>query len=588
MKNFSIKEILHTNASISLFPLKRNIKNCSKSDIISDAKAGLSVAMLSFSMGIAYAMIAGLPIKYGLFGGIIAAFVSFIFSSSKFIMFGPSNASAVMLMSAFASLGLETEEQRVAAAAAIVFLVGVFLILASLLKITNFVRYVSRTVVTGYITAGALLIIANQLNNALGIRASVKSTGNLFGQLSQTFGILGDTRLTAVCVAILAISILFACKKFFKKLPSQAVALVGASIICVIVGKFCDLDLKYISSVTVSDWSLTLPNFEVLPIRELAVSAMAVALFCVIESTSIGKSLAAKNAQRINTNQEMFSLGIANAAAALFSGTVESGSLTRSAAANEAGSRTVFINLFSALFMLCGIFIFGAFIGYIPSAALSGVVMVIAFTLFSRRALRLALRSTWEDTLVFFLTFITGITSSLDDAIYIGVFASIVLFLKKASAPEVVEVAIGDNGEEKKLQSADEKSAPEISIVHVGGNLFFGASDVFQDQVRRICQSPNIKVLILKLRNAINFDASSAADIEELALQMRHQKGVLYLCEVTPQIMAVLKSSKVAKTIGEENIFAYTDENPTLSTAYALKSAKKFLNGRSAEVEIFV
>ena len=215
-------------------------------------------------------------------------------------------------------------------------------------------------------------------------------------------------------------------------------------------------------------------------------------------------------------------------------------------------------------------------------------MIVIAFSLFSRKALRLALRSTWEDALVFWLTFITGVVSSLDDAVYAGVCASIILFLKKASAPEVMEVAIGDDGEERKLEDPAQKRDPEISIVHVGGNLFFGASDVFQDQVRRICQSPSIKVLILKLRSAINFDASSAADIDELASQMRERGGVLYLCEVSPEIMKVLKSSKVAKSVGEENIFAYTDENPTLSTAYALKAAKKFLKGGRAEVEIYV
>lgn len=588
MKNFFIRGNLNTSASINPFQILKNLKSCSKEDAINDLKAGLSVAMLSFSMGIAYAMIAGLPVKYGLFGGIIAAFVSFVFSSSRFIMFGPSNASAVMLMSAFASMGLETEAQRVAAASAVVFFVGLFLIVASFLKITNFVRYVSRTVITGYITAGGLLIIANQLNSALGIQEIEKSSPNLFGELSQTLSAIGDCNVQAISVCALTLAILFACKIFFKKLPAQAIALILAATICAIFGKFHDLDLSYIASVSVSDWSFTPPDFKQVPLRQLAISSLAVALFCVIESTSIGKSMAAKNAERLNSNQEMFSLGIANMLASLFSSTVESGSLTRSAAANDAGARTVFINLFSGIFMLLGVFVFGSYIGYIPSASLSAVVIVIAFSLFSRKALRLALRSTWEDALVFWLTFITGVVSSLDDAVYAGVCASIILFLKKASAPEVMEVAIGDDGEERKLKDPAQKRDPEISIVHVGGNLFFGASDVFQDQVRRICQSPSIKVLILKLRSAINFDASSAADIDELASQMRERGGVLYLCEVSPEIMKVLKSSKVAKSVGEENIFAYTDENPTLSTAYALKAAKKFLKGGRAEVEIYV
>ena len=588
MEDSFIKGNLNTSASINPLQILQNLKSCNKADALNDLRAGISVAMLSFSMGIAYAMIAGLPVKYGLFGSIIAAFASFLFSSSRFIMFGPSNASAVMLMSSFAALGLETESQRVAAASAMVFLTGVFLILASLLKITNFVRYISRTVITGYVTAGGLLIIANQLNGALGIRNIEKSSDNLFGELAQTFANLGGASLSAIGVCALTLALLFACKIFFKKLPAQAAALIASSVVCAALSRFFDLDLSYIASVEVSDWAFTPPDFEVLPLRKLAVSAMALALFCAIESTSIGKSIAAKNAERLNTNQEMFSLGLANVAAALFSSTVESGSLTRSAAANDAGSKSVFINLFSGLFMLLGVFMLGSYIAYIPRAALSAVVIVIAFCLFSRRAILLALRSTWEDALVFWLTFATGLLSSLDDAVYVGVCASIVLFLKKASAPEVMEVAIGDNGEGMRLDRPSQKPAPEISIVHVGGNLFFGASDAFQDQVRRICSSPAIKVLILKLRSAINFDASSAADIEELASQMRERGGVLYLCEVSPEIARILRKSRVAKSVGEKNIFPYTEENPTLSTAHALKAAKKFLNKSSADVEIFV
>ena len=118
MKKGFVKTLSKSAADIRLFPLKNVLRRYDKHNLGCDLKAGAGVAMLSFSMSIAYAMIAGLPIKYGLFGCIAAAAVSGVFSSSRFIMFGPSNASAVMLMSAFASLGLVTEEQRAGAAAA--------------------------------------------------------------------------------------------------------------------------------------------------------------------------------------------------------------------------------------------------------------------------------------------------------------------------------------------------------------------------------------------------------------------------------------------------------------------------------------
>ncbi|MBO6102221.1 MAG: SulP family inorganic anion transporter, partial [Opitutales bacterium] len=312
MKKGFVKTLSKSAADIRLFPLKNVLRRYDKHKLGCDLKAGAGVAMLSFSMSIAYAMIAGLPIKYGLFGCIAAAAVSGVFSSSRFIMFGPSNASAVMLMSAFASLGLVTEEQRAGAAAAIVLLVGVFLALASVFKITNLARYISRTVVTGYITAGAMLIIANQSANALGISGIKNSGGKFIATSEATLRRLDEANWQAVAVAAAAVITLFACKKFFKKLPAQAMALIVPSAICALIGLFRELDLAYINSISVSDWGITLPNFEAAPIRSVVFASAAVAMFCVIESTSIGKSLAAKSAERLNTNQEIFSLGLAN------------------------------------------------------------------------------------------------------------------------------------------------------------------------------------------------------------------------------------------------------------------------------------
>ena len=156
---------------------------------------------------------------------------------------------------------------------------------------------------------------------------------------------------------------------------------------------------------------------------------------------------------------------------------------------------------------------------------------------------------------------------------------SLILFLKKASTPEVVEYSIRDDGELRKVGDKTERSAPELSIVHVEGNMFFGASDVLQNQLRRISAEPNLKVLILKLRNAINFDATSVMDIDELARRMKSGGRTLMLCEVRPDVMRVLKGSGVYAAIGGENVFENDDDNPTLSAARAIKFARtKFEN----------
>ena len=140
----------------------------------SDIFAGLNVAMLAIPQGMAYALIAGIPVFYGVIGSGFASLLGGIFGGKRFITLGPTNATAVLLFGMFASLGMidgrgQISEQGLILIPCLLFLTGGVLILAGILGVSFFVKFISRTVITAYITAASLLIIVNQLKNALGI-----------------------------------------------------------------------------------------------------------------------------------------------------------------------------------------------------------------------------------------------------------------------------------------------------------------------------------------------------------------------------------------------------------------------------------
>ncbi|MDP4694044.1 MAG: sodium-independent anion transporter, partial [Opitutales bacterium] len=125
-------------------------------------------------------------------------------------------------------------------------------------------------------------------------------------------------------------------------------------------------------------------------------------------------------------------------------------------------------------------------------------------------------------------------------------------------------------------------------IVHVEGELFFGAADLFRDQMRRICEDPNLKIVVLKMRNAYNMDATAVMALEELMLYMTEKGRYLILSEVKVDIIRVLRNSGLYDIIKERNIFTDEPLNPTLSTAKALKRAKEHLGNTTANVSIYV
>ena len=575
---------------IRLFPITSHICNYTRAKFADDMRAGFNVAVLSFPINMAYAMVAGLPISYGIFCGIVAALVGLCLSKGAYIALGPSNSTAVMLLSSFSVAGLATEAARTAALPNILIMAALFLMFISAFKLTFWISYISRTVIIGYVTSASLLIIANQARNIFGFSYAEGVVPITFvDTVLASFKSASSSSFSSVFMAALTLAFFLPLKKFCQKIPAEAAALILVGIACWLGMEFFGAEPERLQAVSAAEWKISAPDFSALGVKQSASLALAVALMALIEAFSIGKSLASQKADRLSTNQEIFALGASNLACAFTSGTVCSGSMTRSTLMVNSGAKTPIFNLSSAAFTLLILLLFGSLICYVPKAALATIVVCTTITMIRPRAIRIALKSTPSDAIVFLSTFLTGIFSTLDDAIFVGIIVSILLFLKKAASPEVVEYSIGDHGE---LEIIADKSKPrhdpEISIVHVEGNMFFGASDVLQNQLRRLAAEPNLKVLILKLRNAINLDATSVMDLEELARRMRSTKRRLILCEVRDDLMNILKRSGACASIGKNNIFGNDDSNPTLSAALAIKSARKGMGeGVSPKLSIY-
>lgn len=585
--NFSLNKQYENWKPITLLPLVPQLKGYSAAKFADDLRAGFNVAVLSFPVNMAYALVAGLPISYGIFSGIIASIIGLLFCRSVYITFGPSNATAVMLLSSFAAGGFMTEAARIQALPNILLMVGIFMIAMSLFKLTFFISYISRTVIIGHITSSALLIVANQMRNLLGFKyAEGLEPITLVDTVKATVLSIGDTKPESVMIALATLAIFLPLKKLAKKLPAEGITLILVAAICYVAVEHFGVNIDRLTAVKVSSWGLSAPDFDAVGLKESASCALAITLLATIEAFSIGKSLASQRADRLDTNREIFALGAANAACAFTSSTLSSGSLTRSTLAVNSNARTTLFNLFTAIFTVLAVLLFGTAVEYVPKATLALIVVYTSVTLIKPAVIKIALKSTWSDAIVFLSTFFVGVFATLDDAIFTGVAVSILFFLRKASEPEVVEYSISDDGGLEKIRDKKDHSDAEVSIIHVEGNMFFGASDVIQNQIRRVAGEPTLKVLILKLRNAINFDATSVLDLEELNRRMKASGRVLMLCEVREPIMRVLEKSGLRGKIGADFVFENDEENPTLSAARAIRSAQKYITKGGVSVYV--
>lgn len=571
--------------TLDFFPIRKSLAGYHGGLFPGDLRAGLNVALLAFPQGMAYALIAGLPIQYGIYGSAIAALVAPIFARTQYITMGPTNATAVMLLSAFASLGILGEE-KLALVPTLILLVGCFIILGAYFKVANFIQYVSRSVIIGYITAAALLIISNQIPKSLGLELEGKGA-TLFESLKYTGLALDTVHWPTVVVSLATAGLYLLIDRKFRTLPNVALCLIVMSALSsLIFGK--DSGVVYLTGIDAANWSYQAPNLSLDSINLLASPALAIALICILEGISIGKSLAAKTGARLDANQAMFSIGMANIGCAFFSGMPASGSLTRSTLSSASGGNTVLASYISGVIVFIGAFLLGPLTAYIPQCTLAVLVITIGLSLINKHAIRVVVRATRSDATVFFVTLLSGCLMPLDTAIYVGVGTSIILFLKKVARPEMVEYAFNEEGQLAEAGETAKRDIPEISIVHVEGELFFGAAELFQDQMRRICEDPNLKIVVLKMRNAHNMDATGVMALDELVHYINEKGRYLILSEAKADLIKVLKNSGLYEYIEERNIFCDEPSNPTLSTAKALKRAKEHLGSTQANVSIYV
>ena len=577
-----------------LFPLLIVFKDYSFNSLNADCRAALNVALLAIPQGMAYALVSGLPIQYGLLGSAVAAILGCLFSNSRFITLGPTNATSVLLFGVFASLGMINKDgmgtvQAIEILPWILLLSGCFLILASMLRISFMIQFVSRTVITAYVTAAACLIIANQAKHVLGLELNSNDTIATFWQIVYasikaldgfSTSALFISGFTALCYIFLQYKL--------KSLPNVAITLILASF-------FHFLLKDSIGSVnTLASFDSSLGIVSTIKLDSLSRfgstilwASVAISLLCLLEGLSIGKSLAARAGERIQTNRETFAIGMGNVGCSLLSGMPASGSLTRSTLNIQSGARTSASNLFAGIFVVIGYFSLGSLVSYIPIPALATLVIFIGASLIKGRQIRAVSRATRSDAITFTVTLFVGLLFSLQLAIFAGVVTSILLFLRKVAEPEMVEYGYNEKGELAALSSKTRRPEPEVSIVHVEGELFFAAADLFYEQIRRVGEDPNLRVLDLKLLNAHHLDATSVMALEELLDYLKEKNCHVLLCEIRKDVLKILKNAGVLSRMNRKNIFPHTVSNPTLSTAKAIKRAKHLTSGVETKVTIY-
>ena len=573
-----------TGKPFLFLPILRLLRTYDHSQARRDAGAGARIALLALPEALIFALVAGLPPEHGVYAAIVGLSLGAIFSGSRHASLGPSLATAILLLSAFTQLGIP-RAQRPEALSVLLALSAVILIAGAWLRLAPLTRFISRSVSIGFIAAAACVVGAAQLRHVLGL--DLPETSVFLENIAAAVYGLPRAHWETLLIATVTAGGYLGLRHKMPGAPAAVISL-GVGAIAAWLLSQAGYTTEAVTRLHL-DFSPTPPaDLDFGKAGILATSALALVLLSTVEVTLVGRSFASRAGDYFDANQHMYALGVANLGNALFSGMPASVSILRSRVSRRFRAATPFAGVFAATFC-AGLFLLGIpVLAFVPVASLGALAMVLATEIVSRHTLHVILRSSPADATVLLTTFCSGLLFRLDVALYIGAGTSIVFFLRKVGVPELQEYGFSDEGQLTAVEPKAVRPIPDISIVHVEGDLFFGAAEIFLEQMRRVSDDPNLKVIVLRVRNAHHLDATCALAIEEFIRTARARGRHVIVSGAHRGIYRVFRSSGLLELLGRENFFMNSPSNPTIATRNALRRAQALLGTKQANIRIYV
>jgi len=523
-----------------------------------DVMAGLTGAIVVLPQGVAFAVIAGMPPEYGLYTAMVPAVIAALFGSSWHLVSGPTTAASLVLFASLSVFAEPTTEQYVALAITLTFMVGVTQIVMGWARLGTLVNFISHSVVIGFTAGAAILIASNQIKHFFGVEIP---RGLHFHQILLHFGAqlhLINPYVTAVGVATLASGILV--KRYVPKIPYMIVAMVAGSLVSVLLDAIYGSNvthLKTVGALPASLPPLSMPDFSVSTLKELAPAVLAVTLLALTEAISIARSIAVKTGQHIDSNQEFIGQGLSNVVGSFFSAYVATGSFNRSGVNYQAGAKMPIAAVLSGLLLVGVVLAVAPLAAYLPNAAMAGILFLVAWGLIDFHHIKKIFQASNSDFTVLAVTFIATLTLELEFAIMLGVILSLVVYLSRTSRPRVL-TRVPDPKAPKRAFVTDSRlpECPQFKIVRIDGSLFFGAISHVSETLRLFReQAPGQKHLLL-VASGINFiDVAGAELLAQEAQNYRQIGGRLYFYRIKEGVCGPLRRGGYIKEIGDENMF---------------------------------
>ncbi|PKP13272.1 MAG: sodium-independent anion transporter [Bacteroidetes bacterium HGW-Bacteroidetes-3] len=540
------------------------VKSTWKDDLI----AGITGTVIVIPQAVAFAMIAGLPPIYGFYTAMITPIIAALFGSSYHLISGPTTTSSIVVFAVISKFANPESELETFISLAIVlsFMAGVVKLVMGLAKMGKLVNFVSNSVVIGFAAGAGILIAFKQLKYVFGI--NVPTGSSFYEIINYIISHITETNLYVLGVALGTLLIALLIRRFIKYLSRlyMLIAMILGSLLAISLGGSFH-GIESVGNIPSHLPPFKIPNFNFEDMRLLTSGAITLAILGLVEAVSIGRAIALHSHQKLDNNQEFIGQGLSNIISSFFSSYASSGSFTRSGVNYQAGAKTPFSAIISAIGLMLVILFFAKYASFLPKPAMGGIILLVGYNLIDFDHIKQIIKSSGREFIVFMVTLVGTLFLDLEIALFLGIIISLFFYLEKTSKPNIA--VFGKNSEGKFVNIIRDETAqecPQLKMIRIDGSIYFGAVEAVSNYFADLYDKSD-KIHLLVISNGINFiDLAGAEWITQEALKWQKRGGGIYFVGLKIISQDILEKGDFVKLIGKDHFFK--DKNTALSTIY--------------------
>nr|UUT40387.1 bicarbonate transporter [Photobacterium sp.] len=528
-------------------------------NIKGDVFGGVTTAIISLPLALAFGVASGAGAEAGLWGAIMVGFFAALFGGSTTLISEPTGPMTVIMTAVLTSMMAKYPETGMAMSFTVVMMAGAFQIILGTLKLGKYVTLMPYSVISGFMSGIGVILIILQLAPLLGHSAPA---GGVIGTLSALPDTIKNVKFSELFLGLLTLGILFYFPKNYRKyVPAQLVALIAVTLLSVFL--FDTDSIRRIGQIPAGLPSLIMPHFNAEMFTTMVIDALVLGTLGCIDTlltAVIGDSLTRKEH---DSDKELRGQGLANMISGLFGALPGAGATMGTVTNIQVGARSPISGIVRALILALVVLVASGLTEPIPMAVLAGIAVYVGINILDWSFIQRAHKVSIQGMVIMYGVMLLTVFVDLIAAVGLGVFISNIIIIERLSREQARQVKAISDADENDVPLTDsertllEQADGKVLFFYLSGPMIFSVSKAIARQHSSIS---DYQVMILDLTDVPMIDVTVGLALENAIKDAQDAKcEVLLLCPNT-QTRQQLEKFHVLDLIAEDNNYLFREQ----------------------------